>query len=44
MVLWIDVTDPVELRPTAMESGLQIMIQAVYKQILGNAHMRFTSS
>ncbi|MEL7035041.1 MAG: phycobilisome rod-core linker polypeptide [Cyanobacteria bacterium J06592_8] len=39
MALWIDAADPVELRPQATESDLQIVIQAVYKQILGNAHL-----
>lgn len=31
--------DPVELRPNATEDDLQTAIRAVYKQVLGNAHL-----
>jgi hypothetical protein len=33
------VSDPVELRPGATEDDLQVVIRAVYKQVLGNAHL-----
>ncbi len=33
------VSDPVELRPNATEDDLQLVIRAVYKQLLGNAHL-----
>ena len=33
------INDPVELRPNATENDLQIVIRAVYKQVLGNAHL-----
>lgn len=39
MALWIDVADPVELRPNATEDDIQALISAVYKQVLGNAHV-----
>jgi len=32
-------SDPVELCPGTTEAGLQTVIQAVYKQVLGNAHL-----
>lgn len=31
--------EPVELRPNATEDDLQVVIRAVYKQLLGNAHL-----
>ena len=39
MALWIDVADPVELRSNATEDDIQAVILAVYKQVLGNAHV-----
>lgn len=39
MTLWITDTDPVELRPSTSEDDLQTVIRAVYKQVLGNAHI-----
>jgi phycoerythrin-associated linker protein len=39
MALWITDIDPVELRPCASEDDLQTVIRAVYKQVLGNAHI-----
>ena len=33
------VNDVIELRPNATESELQIVIRAVYRQVLGNAHV-----
>ncbi len=33
------IDSPVELRPNATEDDLQIVIRAVYKQLLGNAHL-----
>jgi phycoerythrin-associated linker protein len=39
MTLWITDTDPVELRAGASEDDLQTVIRAVYKQVLGNAHV-----
>jgi hypothetical protein len=33
------VSDPVELRTGATEDDLQVVIRAVYKQVLGNAHL-----
>ncbi|MEM1255951.1 MAG: phycobilisome rod-core linker polypeptide [Cyanobacteria bacterium P01_H01_bin.21] len=38
MSLWIN-DAAVELRPNATEEDLQIVIRAVYKQVLGNAHV-----
>ncbi|MGD1857715.1 MAG: phycobilisome rod-core linker polypeptide [Leptolyngbyaceae cyanobacterium] len=38
MSLWIN-TEAVELRPNATEEDLQVVIRAVYKQVLGNAHV-----
>ena len=32
-------SDPIELRPNFTEDDLQIVISAVYKQVLGNAHI-----
>lgn len=47
MSLWVSDTDPVELRPGATEDELQVVVRAVYKQVLGNAHLlesdRFSS-
>lgn len=39
MALWITDSDPIELRPNATEDDLQGVIRAVYKQVLGNAHV-----
>jgi phycoerythrin-associated linker protein len=38
MALWIE-TESVELRPNATEDDLQAVIRAVYRQVLGNAHV-----
>jgi phycoerythrin-associated linker protein len=38
MTLWIE-ADSVELRPNASEEDLQTVIRAVYRQVLGNAHV-----
>lgn len=38
MSLWIN-DAAVELRPNASEEDLQVVIRAVYKQVLGNAHV-----
>lgn len=38
MSLWIN-DSAVELRPNASEEDLQVVIRAVYKQVLGNAHV-----
>lgn len=39
MSLWLTDADPVELRSNASEEDLQVVIRAVYKQVLGNAHI-----
>ena len=39
MALWLTDADPVELRSYASEDDLQTVIRAVYKQVLGNAHI-----
>lgn len=39
MSLWITDVDPVELRNNSSEQDLQIIIRAVYKQVLGNQHL-----
>lgn len=39
MSLWVPTTDAVELRPNFTEDDLQTVIRAVYKQVLGNAHL-----
>ncbi|MGK7937210.1 MAG: phycobilisome rod-core linker polypeptide, partial [Xenococcaceae cyanobacterium] len=39
MSLWIQDTEAIELRPNATEDDLQVIIRAVYKQVLGNAHL-----
>lgn len=39
MSLWIEDKAATELRPNATEDELQIVIRAVYKQVLGNAHL-----
>ncbi len=39
MSLWISNLDQVELRPNATEDDLQGVIRAVYRQVLGNAHV-----
>ncbi len=38
MTLWIE-TESTELRPNATEDDLQAVIRAVYRQVLGNAHV-----
>ena len=39
MALWVADSDPVELRSNASEDDLQVVIRAVYKQVLGNQHV-----
>ncbi|MEM6353179.1 MAG: phycobilisome rod-core linker polypeptide [Cyanobacteria bacterium P01_D01_bin.14] len=39
MAIWVTNTDPVELRPNASESDLEIVIRAVYKHVLGNHYI-----
>ncbi|MDJ0574982.1 MAG: phycobilisome rod-core linker polypeptide [Xenococcaceae cyanobacterium MO_234.B1] len=39
MSLWVKDTNLVELRPNFTEDDLQQVIRAVYKQVLGNAHL-----
>jgi hypothetical protein len=39
MTLWITDVEPVELKPNASGSDIQTVIRAVYKQVLGNAHL-----
>jgi phycoerythrin-associated linker protein len=39
MALWITDTDLIELRPNPTEDDLQAVIRAVYRQVLGNAHI-----
>ncbi|MGF1523600.1 MAG: phycobilisome rod-core linker polypeptide [Leptolyngbyaceae cyanobacterium] len=39
MALWLENTDAVELRPNFTEDDLQLVIRAVYKQVLGNIHL-----
>ncbi len=39
MSLWAVETEPVELRQDTTEDDLQIVIRAVYKQVLGNEHL-----
>ncbi|MBT9316789.1 phycobilisome rod-core linker polypeptide [Leptothoe spongobia] len=39
MALWLESSAPTELRPNATEDDLQVVIRAVYKQVLGNRHM-----
>ncbi|MCU0527122.1 MAG: phycobilisome rod-core linker polypeptide [Elainella sp. Prado103] len=38
MALWVE-AEAVELRPMATEDDLQAVIRAVYRQVLGNAHV-----
>ena len=38
MALWIE-AESVELRPNPTEDDLQLVIRAVYRQVLGNAHV-----
>lgn len=38
-MLWVTSTDPIELWPHASEDDLQVVIQAVYRQVLGNQHI-----
>lgn len=38
MSLWIN-NEAVELRPNATDEDIQVVIRAVYKQVLGNAHV-----
>ena len=39
MSLWAIDSDPVELRPNASDDDVQAVIRAVYRQVLGNAHL-----
>lgn len=39
MALWLADTDLLELRPNFTEDDLQLVIRAVYKQVLGNIHL-----
>ncbi|MDJ0617466.1 MAG: phycobilisome rod-core linker polypeptide [Calothrix sp. MO_192.B10] len=39
MVLWVADAETVELRPNATEDDVQAVIRAVYRQVLGNAHV-----
>jgi phycoerythrin-associated linker protein len=39
MALWLTDVDQVELYTNASEEDLQAVIRAVYKQVLGNAHV-----
>jgi len=39
MTLWVETTDPVELRPNATEDELQLAIRAAYRQVFGNQHI-----
>lgn len=39
MALWLENTDAVELRPNFTEDDLQIVIRAIYRQVLGNIHL-----
>ena len=39
MALWIAAADAVELRPNFTEDELQVVIRAVYRQVLGNTHL-----
>lgn len=39
MALWLENFAPTELRPNATEDDLQVVIRAVYKQVLGNQHV-----
>lgn len=39
MALWVADAAPIELRPNATEDDLQIVINAVYRQVLGNMHV-----
>jgi phycoerythrin-associated linker protein len=39
MALWIAESEALELRPNATEEDLQAVIRAVYRQVLGNAHV-----
>ncbi|MGB7085808.1 MAG: phycobilisome rod-core linker polypeptide [Phormidesmis sp.] len=39
MSVWLTTSEPVELRQDTSEEDLDIVIQAVYKQVLGNHHV-----
>ncbi|NEP16599.1 MAG: photosystem I reaction center subunit XII [Leptolyngbya sp. SIO4C1] len=39
MSIWVTNPEPVELRPNATEEDLDIVIKAVYKQVLGNHYV-----
>lgn len=39
MALWLQDTAAVELRPNFTEDDLQLVIRAIYKQVLGNVHL-----
>lgn len=39
MALWVESQTGIELRPNFTEDDLQVVIRAVYRQVLGNAHI-----
>lgn len=39
MALWVETTEPLELRPESTEDDLQLIIRSVYKQVLGNQYV-----
>lgn len=39
MSLWLQDAPATELRPNSTEDDLQVVIRAIYKQVLGNAHL-----
>ncbi len=39
MSLWLEDAPATELRPNSTEDDLQVVIRAIYKQVLGNAHL-----
>jgi phycoerythrin-associated linker protein len=39
MSIWVTSPEPVELRPNASADDLEVVIQAVYKHVLGNHHI-----
>ncbi len=39
MALWVESSDGIELRSNFTEDDLQVVIRAVYRQVLGNAHV-----
>ena len=44
MSLWVNDSDPVELREGATEADVQAVIRAAYKQVLGNQHVMESES